>query len=162
MTLSKILLTWMVTEDRTPSYLADKAKSDVIRMVDLIAGDAIPGADEIAALARATGLPVEDLSRETQGSPDAGSPDPLRCYTVAEAAALLGIGADTVRKEIKGGSIAHVVLGERATRIPRWALEKRLSAAGRNGPVAADRTAGTAARRGNITEGAKPRQGDLL
>ena len=41
-------------------------------------------------------------------------------------ARILRISADTVRKETKEGLLAHVVLGERALRIPRSALARRL------------------------------------
>ena len=46
---------------------------------------------------------------------------------MADAAALLGISEDTVRKEIRANHLRHVVLAERALRIPRWAIESRLA-----------------------------------
>ena len=80
-----------------------------------------------SALSALTGIPAEDLQRSGPDRGSAADLDPLRCYTVAEVAALMGVSADTVRAEMKSGTLEHVVIGARAHRIPRAALERRLT-----------------------------------
>ena len=126
MALAKLILDWMVAEDRTVGHLADKADLDAAALVDLIVGDAAPDADAVAALARATGLSAEDLTRDTKASPDAGSRDPARGYSVPQVAALWGVSPDTIRKEVQRGTLMHMVLADRVIRIPRSAIEARL------------------------------------
>ena len=38
----------------------------------------------------------------------------------------MNVGVDTVRAEMRDRALEHVVIGARAQRIPRWALERRL------------------------------------
>ena len=128
MGLGRVILTWMVTEDRALSYLADKTDLDVMRLVDLIVGDGAPETHELGALAAAVGVAEDDLRRAgTQHGAAAAPLEPLRCYTVGEVAAILQVSEDTVRKEIRTGALAHVLLGDRVIRIPRCALEARLA-----------------------------------
>ena len=56
---------------------------------------------------------------------------PLRCYRVKEVAELLQVSPDTVRKEMTTGVLGHIVVGDRAHRIPHSALEARLRLAAR-------------------------------
>ena len=122
----KRMLTLMHEEDRTVAYLARRTSIDPGRLINVMV-DAEPTDAEVAALSAATGVPTEELI-ETGDYPSstAAALDPLRCYTVAEAAALMGVSPDTVRGEIKDGALEHVAIGARAHRIPRWALEQRL------------------------------------
>lgn len=125
MALGTITLTWMIEQDRTIGYVSKQSGIDPERLINLITG-AEPTPDEAAALATVTDIPVDELaSRASPAQPNAAI-DPYQCYTVAEAARLLGVGPDTVRKELKQGTLEHVVLGERALRIPRRALARRL------------------------------------
>ena len=122
----KNLLYWMRDEDRSIGYVAHRSGIDAGRVIDLIAG-AAPTDDEVAALSVLTGVPADELrGRDPDRAQGGDAFDPLRCYTVAGAAALMGVSPDTVRGEIKSGDLAHVVIGARAHRIPRWALEQRL------------------------------------
>ena len=119
------ILRWMSEEERTLGYLARQSGIDPERLITLITGDD-PTVDEAAALAAATDIPAEQLTGSASYVQPAALVDPYQCYTVAEVARILRISADTVRKEIREGLLAHVVLGERALRIPRRALARRL------------------------------------
>ena len=67
MALGKMILTWIHHEERTVGYVAKQSDIAAHRLIDLIAGDAAPDADEIDALARATGLPVQEaLARDSR------------------------------------------------------------------------------------------------
>ena len=123
--LGKIVLSHMHEDERTVAYVANRCGITARRMIDLLCGEAQPTADELGELARVTGAPVEDLQRAADTKTSITPIDPLHCYTVAEAARLLGIGPDTLRKEIRAGTLGHVLLGENATRVPRWAIEER-------------------------------------
>ena len=127
--LGRSILTWMTEEDRTIGYVSRASDIDPGRLVDVLSGKARPTDVELNGLSRATGLPVEDLQTEAQAADVGVSTDPLRCYTVAEAALIMHVSQDTVRKEAREGTLAHVILGERALRIPRLALERRLGQA---------------------------------
>ena len=120
------LLGWMHKEERTVGYVARRSGIDPGRLLDLFAGSA-PTDEEVAALVELAGIQAEDLRGE---DPDRTqreeSADPLRCYTVAEAAAIMHVSTDTVRAEMRDRALEHVVIGARARRIPRWALERRL------------------------------------
>ena len=126
MTLQKTLLTWMSKEERTVGYVSRTAGIASERLIDLLAAAVAPTDDELDALATATGLPADDLRGDAEVTGDLAT-DPLRCYTVAEAASILQVSQDTVRKEIRSRLLHHVVLGERALRIPRYAIEDRLA-----------------------------------
>ena len=123
-----LLVQWIYGEDRTIGYVERVSGIDGRRIVDLIAGSA-PSDEEVAALSDLTGIPADDLTGP--GAGEWANPDPLRCYTIAEAAALLGVSVDVVRAEIRSGDLECVVFGSRAYRIPRWALEQRLARPGR-------------------------------
>ena len=117
--LRRSVLNWMYLEERTVGYLSCASDIGASRLVDLLSGDGSATNSELVALAQATSLPVEDMGSTTAVLADGAVTDPLRCYTVAEASSILGVSQDTVRKEVKEGALAHVVLGERALRIPR-------------------------------------------
>ena len=122
----KSLVQWMHEEERTVSYVAGRSGIDSGRVIDLIAGAALTD-EEVVALARLTGIPADELRGHVPDRAVGGDAlDPLRCYTVAEAAAIMGVSQDTVRAEMKDGVLEHVVIGARVQRIPRWALERRL------------------------------------
>lgn len=116
------LLVWMHDHDRTIGYVASRSGIDGVRVLDLLAGDGASD-DELSALSTLTGMPLQDLQPQGAGGDHF---DPLRCYTVGEVAELMGVSADTVRAELRAGSLEHVVIGARVHRIPRWALEQRL------------------------------------
>ena len=124
--MGKTILAWMHDEDRTVGHLARRSGIPADRLIELLAGAELTG-DEALALANLTGMPVEELRDNSSVTESGRSADPLRCYTVAEASALLGVSPDTIRKEISQGTLAHVVLGQRSIRIPRRAIEERLS-----------------------------------
>ena len=120
------LLHWMQDEDRSVAYLARKSEIDAGRLIDVIAGSA-PTDEEVAALATSTGISTAELrGHDPDCTPSGECLDPLRCYTVAEAAAIMHVSTDTVRAEMREGILEHVVIGAKAQRIPRWALERRL------------------------------------
>ena len=123
--LGKRLLRWMCDDDRTVGYVGHKCAVDVPRLIDLITG-AAPTEEETAALSGLTDIPAEELAGKGQPAADTLH-DPLRCYSVAEAAGILQVSADTVRHELKSGALHHVVLGHRVQRIPRYAIEDRLA-----------------------------------
>jgi excisionase family DNA binding protein len=52
-------------------------------------------------------------------------PPPPGAYSVDETAAILGIGASTVRRRIKDGVIPVIDELGRITRIPRWWVDQR-------------------------------------
>ena len=122
----RTLLGWMHKEERTVGYVARRSSIDPGRFIDLIVGTA-PTDDEVAALVTATGISAAELrGHDPDCTPSGECLDPLRCYTVAEAAAIMHVSTDTVRAEMRDGVLEHVVIGTRARRIPRWALERRL------------------------------------
>ena len=159
--LGEKLLHWMHEDEHTVGYVSRRTGIDAGRLIDLIVG-AVPTDDEVCALAGwLTGMPVDQLGSEGVAA-DASSDDPLRCYTVADVARILQVSQDTVRKEIKAGLISHVMLGERALRIPRAALEQRLSMTRRIETTASDHRARAATGHGDRPEIDHPRQGGLL
>ena len=120
------LLGWMHKEERTVGYVARRSGIDPGRLIDLFAGST-PTDEEVAALVELAGIQAEELrGQDPDRTQREESADPLRCYTVAEAAAIMSVSADTVRLEMGAGTLEHVVIGARARRIPRWALERRL------------------------------------
>ena len=122
----KKLLCWMNDEEHSIGYVARRSGIDASRVIDLIAG-AAPTDDEVSALAALTGAAADELwGHGPDCGPGGETLDPLHCYTVAEAAAIMHVSQDTVRAELKDGTLEHVVIGARAHRIPRWALERRL------------------------------------
>ena len=122
----KSLLNWMHREERTVGYVARRSGIDPGRLIDLIAGST-PTDEEVAALATTTGISAAELrGLGPHRTPSGESLDPLRCYNVAEAAAIMNVNPDTVRAEMRDGVLEHVVIGTRAQRIPRWALVRRL------------------------------------
>ena len=158
--LGRKVMEWMFAEDRGPRFLSDATGMDPGRLIGLITGNAVPTDEELVSLSAVTGIPEHDL-RVAPGEPTGlTTHDPMHCYSVAEAAALLGISEDTVRKEVRNGVLYHVVLGARALRIPRFAIEARLTGVE---PVAIrgtrDRDSTTAAERfpGNAgNDGGRP------
>ena len=122
----KSVLTWMHQEERTVGYLASRSGIDAGRLIEVFTG-AVPADDELERLSALTGIPAGKLQGHHADSLAGDALDSLRCYTVAEAAALMGVSADTVRAEMKAGRLEHVVIGARAHRIPRAALERRLT-----------------------------------
>ena len=105
------LMRWMADEERTIGYVARSSGIDVDRLIDILTG-AVPADGELERISAMTGIVAEDLQGQ---DPDGGSEDdrldPLRCYTVAEAASLMGVSPDTVRAEMKGGR--HRLRGDR-------------------------------------------------
>ena len=120
------VLGWMHDHDRTIGYVASRSGIVADRVIGLLAV-AAPTDDEAAAVSELTGIPAEDLQRSGPDRGSAADLDPLRCYKVAEVAALLSVSADTVRTEIKSGALGSLIFGARAHRIPRAALERRLT-----------------------------------
>ena len=140
---SENLLRWMHDEEHSVGYVARKSGIDADRLIDLITGAELTP-DEVFALATLTGLRADDFSGSGQSTASGTPVDPLRCYTIAEAAAIMRVSQDTVRAEMKGDTLAYVVIGARAYRIPRWALEKRLM--GHDGGRDESATTGTSRR----------------
>ena len=126
--IGKTILTWMDAQDRTLSFLARTAGVNVEVLVRLITGGGVATREELSALEHAMDLPQGSLEAGTiLADPTAVSDDPLRCLTVKEVAALLQVSEDTVRAEIESGALGSVTIGLRVKRVPRAALEKRLS-----------------------------------
>ena len=126
--LGKKLLSWMDEHERTPGYLCRKSGLALDELIALITGDALPTDANLTTLAEATGLPREQMESNV-GDLEAGQPatDPLHCLTVKEVAALMHVSEDTVRWEMDEGVLGHITVGQRAKRVPRAALEQRLS-----------------------------------
>ena len=61
-----------------------------------------------------------------QGTLDGGDvvPTPQRFFTIPEAATLLKVSADTVRRMLKRGQLKCVVITERTRRIPLEAINE--------------------------------------
>ena len=120
------VLTWMAEQDRTLGYLANRAGVDAHALAQALAGVMAPEGAMLAALETAMNLAEGELSRDVEHSPDNGT-DGLRCFTVDEVAARMQVHPDTVRKEIREGALQHIVVGDRAIRVPHNALEERFS-----------------------------------
>lgn len=103
--LGEVLPGWMVEQDRSPHFLSNAAGIHADRLIGLITGAVAAAEQDVVALAEATGLLQEDLRVGLDDAARTGPHhhDPLQCYKPAEAAALLGISVDTIRKELKGG-----------------------------------------------------------
>ena len=124
----KIILMWMVENDRSFGYLCGKAGLSPECLVNLITGYAMPIPQELAALEQAMDLPAGQLLRSNAlNVTTAYAPDPLRCFTVREVAERMKVHEGTVRKEMEQGILGWILVGERARRIPEQALEERLS-----------------------------------
>lgn len=126
--LGRFLISWMYEQERTPVYLCREAGVDPDKLIDLIVGAAAPGEDTLNRLAEATGLPLDQL-RQAAADQAAGTreDDPLRCFRVRDVAQILQVSEDTVRAEMDSGSLGSVTFGQRVKRVPREALEQRLS-----------------------------------
>ena len=126
--IGKTILTWMDAEDRTLSFLARTAGVNVEMLVALITGGGVATPEELSALELAMDLPRGTLEPGSiPADPTAGPDDPLHCLTVKEVAALLQVSEDTVRAEIERGALGSITIGQRVKRVPKAALEKRLS-----------------------------------
>lgn len=121
------ILRWMSEQDRTLGYVSTRSGIDPHRLIDLITGAVHPTDDEVAALARATMLSVEDLQRAIDTRDEAETHEEEVCYTVAQVARLLHVSTDVVRAEIKAGTLGCVIIGAKLQRIPAEALAERLS-----------------------------------
>ena len=118
-----VILRWLHDQDRTLAFLASTAAIDADDTIDIITGAITPSTDQLHGIALATGLDQDQLQHAAAAwSP----PHQLRAFTVAQAAQLLQVSDDTVRREIARGRLGHVVIGERLQRIPWSALEEVL------------------------------------
>ena len=126
MTISEATLHWMDEHDRPLGYLARQCGMDAERLISLITGHSAPTNEELAVLASAVEVEADELAH-SDASPALGDTHPLRCYTVREVAALLGVSTDTVRKEMDRGALGYIVVGERAMRIPHAELQRRVT-----------------------------------
>lgn len=124
---AKILLKWLDEHDRPISYLARKCEVDTGRLINLLCGDAHADDAELRALSDANGVPTDDLQRAADAVTRSAATHPCQCYSVAEVAKILKVSSDTVRKELKDGTLRHIVIGDRVQRIPLSALEQRVS-----------------------------------
>ena len=118
-----IILRWIYSEDRTLAFLATAASIDADNTINIITGAVAPSTEQLDAIALATGLDHDQLQ---QAAAAWSPPHQLRAFTVAQAAHLLQVSEDTVRREIVRGRLGHVVIGERLQRIPWSALEEIL------------------------------------
>ena len=131
MSIGNTILHWIQDEERTLGYVARKANLAIDDLIAIVAGDVAPSSDQVSALALATGLTEEQLQEAcTSADPDDRQVDPLECFTPKEVAKLLRVSTDTVYRELNEGVLQHVVFGERVKRIPRQALEQRLTQVG--------------------------------
>ena len=111
--VGKHLLSWMDEHERTPGYLCRRSGLSLEELIELITGN-VPAELLLDCLAESTGIPRE-LLQPSSPEPAVGAPgpDPLRCLTVKEAAALLQVSEDTVRSEIDSGALGSVTIGQR-------------------------------------------------
>ena len=131
MSIGNTILHWIQDEERTLGYVARKANLAIDDLIAIVAGDVAPSSAQVSALALATGLTEEQLQEAcTSADPDDRQADPLECFTPKEVAKLLRVSTDTVYRELNEGVLQHVVFGERVKRIPRQALEQRLTQVG--------------------------------
>ena len=100
----------------------------VDQLIDLIAGELMPSEEDAAELTAATGIPGHEIQADLSDGPGTSwrEVDPLHCYKPAEAALILNVKMDTLRNEIKPGTLESVAIGKNARRITRAALERRL------------------------------------
>ena len=123
------VLTWLAQEERTIPYLARWCDVNVEALVAFLAGSGAGDTEMLASLESALGLPEGELQRNDDDvaglQPTDG--DPLRCYTVDDVAARMQVHPDTVRKEIRVGTLKTIRVGDRGVRIPHSALEARLA-----------------------------------
>lgn len=132
--LGALLLGWMEEQERTVGFLCRKSGLTIDELIALITGAVAPTDTVLAALAEATGVPLERL-QTSAADVEVGERklDPLHCLTVKQVAALLQVSEDTVRAEIDAGTLGSITVGQRVKRIPREALDARL--AGWRAPV---------------------------
>ena len=97
------------------------------RLIALITGAVTPDEEVLSRLVKATGLVPEELQTCEAGPVAERAIDSLRCLTVKEVAELLRVSEDTVRAEMDSGPLGSIIIGQRVRRIPREALEQRLS-----------------------------------
>ena len=122
-TVGAIILRWLHDQDRALAFLASTAAIDADDIISIITNAIAPSTEQLDALAATTGLDQEQLQ---QAAAAWSPPNQLRAFTVAQAAQLLQVSDDTVRREIARGHLGHVVIGERLQRIPWSALEEVL------------------------------------
>ena len=123
-----IVLKWLVDQDRTVGYLARQAGVDTDALVHVITGGMPVDAQDLLALEHAMGVPEGKLQQAADVGPSPEErPDPLVCFTVKQVALMLQVSEDTVRAEVDDGVLGSIVVGQRVRRIPRAALEDRLS-----------------------------------
>ena len=126
MSIGEIVLRSMHEHDRSPGFLDRQCGVDVERLMLLITGQAAPTDGDLTSLAGAMWVEPRELAQSHE-APALADVHPLRCYTVREAANLLAVSEDTVRKEMSTGALRYIVVGERAMRIPHGALAWRVS-----------------------------------
>lgn len=126
----ELILGWMHDEDRTINYLARASGIDVDRLINAITGSTEPTDDEVAAISDAIDVSRDELRQPAEAMADASGAHPSQCYTVAQAAAILGVSPDLVRAEMKRGVLEYITLGDRAQRVPLWAIEERVRVTG--------------------------------
>ena len=126
--VGKCILTWMVEQDRTVTYLARRADLDVDVLVSFITGDLPSETQSLEALEVAMGLPRGELQAGVpEDTPDRTPVDSLQCFTVKEVAERMHVSEDVVRQEMAHGVLPFITVGVRSQRIPREALEERLA-----------------------------------
>ena len=118
-----IILRWLHDQDRTLAFLVSAASIDVDDIIAIITGAIAPTDEQLSGVALATGL---DQGHLQEAAAAWSPPHQLRAFTVAQAAQLLQVSDDTVRREMSRGRLGHVVIGERLQRIPWSALEELL------------------------------------
>ena len=122
------VLSWLADEERTIPYVARSSGTSVEELVAFLAGSGAGDTEMLAALELALGLPEGELQRNDDDVAGSQSiDDPLRCYTVDDVAARMQVHPDTVRKEIRVGTLKTIRVGDRGVRIPHGALEARLA-----------------------------------
>ena len=122
-----MVLAWLAEEERSIPYLAKSSGTTVEELIAFLAGSGAGDTEMLAALELALGLPEGDLQRDDDVAGSQSIDDPLRCYTVDDVAARMQVHPDTVRKEIRVGTLKTIRVGDRGVRIPHSALEARLT-----------------------------------
>ena len=90
--VGKMVLKWLVDQDRTVGYLARQAGVDADALVHVITGETPADAQDLRALEDAMGLPEGELQQATDVGPSPEErPDPLICFTVKDVALMVTV-----------------------------------------------------------------------
>ena len=122
MRMYEVIFTWLAEHRRDPVYLADLCRMDPDRLAMLVCGHAVPTDHELAMLADATGVPVDDIQQDAETKTGVAAVNPATCYSASQVAELLSTSADTIYTMMADGRLYWVLVGEKLKRIPHFGL----------------------------------------